>query len=235
MRIVENLGSMTMAARSENLCPPLGAYGREIYLRSISKGDCNRSCTRYHAPLRRHNQELVIHYIRGDREAMNKFNERIIDFVGDERSHVGHWDRGGHHRHRNSEAHNGTRFGGGCGRGKGGSNIVGGGVRGGHGSNTNPPTKMGRKIGAIERPGAKEVGWHRQNDDRGDGETSVRSTIDAHRRIADIHEVSHRHQQDISDACHHLAHSVVSYWLPQDISEACYAALKLRSAITLLT
>ena len=44
--IMERLGDMTGAARSENLRIPLEADGREICLRFISKGDCVRSCTR---------------------------------------------------------------------------------------------------------------------------------------------------------------------------------------------
>ena len=39
-----------------------------------------------------------------------------------------------------------------------------GGARGGHGSNTNPPTKTVRKLGAVDIPVVKEVGRHRWND-----------------------------------------------------------------------
>ena len=52
MRIMERLGEMTAAAHLENLRCPLVAYGREICLRFHSKGDCVKSCTRSHAPLR---------------------------------------------------------------------------------------------------------------------------------------------------------------------------------------
>ena len=51
---IENLGSMTQVARTENLRLPVGADGREICLCFISKGNCNRSCMRSHAPLRGH-------------------------------------------------------------------------------------------------------------------------------------------------------------------------------------
>ena len=54
LRIIENLVSMTQAARTENLRLPMGAYGKEICLQFISKGDCNRSCTRSRAPLHGH-------------------------------------------------------------------------------------------------------------------------------------------------------------------------------------
>ena len=39
LRIIENLGSMTLAARSEKLRLPLGADGKEICLCFSSKGD----------------------------------------------------------------------------------------------------------------------------------------------------------------------------------------------------
>ena len=32
-----------------------------------------------------------------------------------------------------------------------------------------PPTKRGRKLGAADRPVAKEVGWHRRNNGLGIG------------------------------------------------------------------
>ena len=138
LRIIENMGNMTLAARSENLCIPLAADGREICFRFSSNGDCVRSCTRSHAPLQEHNRDLVIRYIRGAREAMNQFHKRKYDGGGDRGSHGGHWDRNGNHGHRNSEAqHNGNcaRFGGGRGRGIDGNNGGGGGAREGHGSN----------------------------------------------------------------------------------------------------
>ena len=52
MRISENLGILTQVARTENLRLYVGVDGREIYLWYISKGECNRSCTRSRAPLR---------------------------------------------------------------------------------------------------------------------------------------------------------------------------------------
>ena len=74
------------AARTENLRLPVGADGREICLRFSSKGECNRSCKRSHAPLRRHTRELLIRFIRGSREVMNK-NKRKFDGVGEQESH----------------------------------------------------------------------------------------------------------------------------------------------------
>ena len=84
LRIIENLGSMKMEKFSKTLRLPLGADVREICLQLSSKGDCNRSCTRSHAPLRGHNRELAIRYIRGAREAMEKSNKRKFDGVGDQ-------------------------------------------------------------------------------------------------------------------------------------------------------
>ena len=43
LRISKNLGILTQVARQENLRLPMGAYGREICLRYISKGECDRS------------------------------------------------------------------------------------------------------------------------------------------------------------------------------------------------
>ena len=115
-----------MVARSENLRLPLGADGREICLRFSSNGDCNRSCTSSHAPLRGHTQESMIRFTRGAREAVNKFNKRKFDGLGDHGSHRGHWDRGGHHGHWNSEAHKGAIFGGKRGGGRDENNGRGG-------------------------------------------------------------------------------------------------------------
>ena len=42
LRIMENMGNMTVAARSENLRIPLAAYGREIFFHFSSKEDCVR-------------------------------------------------------------------------------------------------------------------------------------------------------------------------------------------------
>ena len=99
LRISENLGIITKFARQENLRLPMGAYGREICLCYISKGECDRYCTRSHAPLRGHMRELVIRFIRGSREAMNK--KRKFDGVGAQASHEVSWDRSGY---RNLEA-----------------------------------------------------------------------------------------------------------------------------------
>ena len=72
MRIMERLGDMTGAARSENLCIPLEADGREICLSFLSKGDCIRSCTRSHVSVGGHNQDSVIRYIMVAREAIDQ-------------------------------------------------------------------------------------------------------------------------------------------------------------------
>ena len=116
-------------------------------------------------PLRGYTRELVIRFIRGSCEAMNK--KRKFDDVGAQASHGGTWERGGY---QNSEIQNGTRFGGGRGGhgGRGGGrdrqNGGGGGGRGGNGSTTNPPTKTDRKPGAAVRTDRKEVGWRRRDD-----------------------------------------------------------------------
>ena len=115
LRISEKLGIMTQAARTDNLRLPVGADGRETCLRYSTKGECNRSCTRFHAPLHGHRRELVIRFIRGSREATNK-NKRKFDGVREQAYHRGHWDRGSH---RNLENQNDTIFGGGLG-GRGG-------------------------------------------------------------------------------------------------------------------
>ena len=85
--ISKNLGIIIKFARQENLRLPIGADGREICLRYISKGECDRSCTCYYAPLRGHTRELVIRFIRGSREAMNK--KRQFDGAGAQASHGG--------------------------------------------------------------------------------------------------------------------------------------------------
>ena len=125
--------NITKISRQENLHLPLGADGREVCLRFFSKGDCDRSCTRSHAPLRGNVRDLVIRYIRVTREAMNK--KRKFDGVSDQ-SHGGSWDR------------NGSRFGGGRGGRGGGRDSQSGGGRGGRGGNgpaTNPPHQDGQK------------------------------------------------------------------------------------------
>ena len=88
----------------------MGADGREICISYISKGECDRSCMRSHAPLRGHMNELVIRFIRRSREAMNK--KRKFDGVGAQASHGGSWDRSGY---RNLEAQSSSRFGSGSG------------------------------------------------------------------------------------------------------------------------
>ena len=95
MRIMERLGDMTGAARSENLLIPLAADGREICLLSLSNGDCIRSCMRSHAPMQGHNRDTVIRYIRVFREAMDPSRKQKFEGGGDQGSHRGHWDRRG--------------------------------------------------------------------------------------------------------------------------------------------
>ena len=51
LRIIENLGNMTVAVRSENLRILLAEDGRDICLRFSSKEDFVRSCTRSRAPV----------------------------------------------------------------------------------------------------------------------------------------------------------------------------------------
>ena len=51
LRISENLGILTQVVRLENPRLPMGADVRDICLRYISKGECDRSYTRSHAPL----------------------------------------------------------------------------------------------------------------------------------------------------------------------------------------
>ena len=97
LRIMEKLGDMTGVARSENLRTPLVADGTEICLHFSSKGDCVRSCTRSHAPVRGKNRDLVIRYTRVAREATNQSQNRKYDSDGDQVSHRGHWDRSGSH------------------------------------------------------------------------------------------------------------------------------------------
>ena len=145
LRIMERLGYMTVAARSENLHIPLSVDGREICLHFLSKGDCIRSCMRSHAPVRGHNRETVILYIRVGREVMDPSRKIKFNGGGDQGSHGGHWDRSGGKSTRNLEGQNhGNRvgFGGGHGGhygGRDGNNGGGGGARGGNGNNTNPP------------------------------------------------------------------------------------------------
>ena len=172
VRIMERLGDMTAAARSENLHIPLTADGREICLHFLSKGDCIKYCTISHAPVRGNNREAVIQYIRVGRVVMDPSSKRNFHGGGDQGSHRRHWDRSGGNGTRNSEGknhENGAVFGSGkCGHsgGKDGNNGRCGAARGGSGNNTNPPpppTKTGIKCGAVVRTVGKEVGWHRGN------------------------------------------------------------------------
>ena len=90
LQIMERLSDMKRATRSENLRIPLVADGREICLLFLSKRDCIRSCTRSHVPVRGHNCDLVIQYIRVAREAMNQYQRRKFDGGVDWGSHRGH-------------------------------------------------------------------------------------------------------------------------------------------------
>ena len=60
LRIMEKLGEITAAARSDNIRFPLVEYGRDICLQYHSKVECVRSCMRSHAPLRGHIWDNVI-------------------------------------------------------------------------------------------------------------------------------------------------------------------------------
>ena len=152
LRIMERLGDMTGAARLENLRIPLLADGREICLRFLSKGDYIRSCTLSHAPVRGHNQDSVIRYIRVAREVMDPSRKRNFDGGGDQGSHGGHWDRSWGHGPRNSEIQhhgNGAIFGGeqgGHSSGRVRNNGGGGVARGVNGNNTNPHHQYGQKM-----------------------------------------------------------------------------------------
>ena len=97
LRIMERLGDMTGAVLLEKIRIPLAADGREICLLFLSKGDCIRSCTRSHAPMRGHNRDSVIGYIRVAREVMDPSQKRKFDGGGDRGSHRGHWERRGGH------------------------------------------------------------------------------------------------------------------------------------------
>ena len=86
-----------------------------------------------------------------------------------------------------------------------------------------PLTKMGKKLGAADRPVGKEVGWRRRKNGLGDGDKiSVRT---CHRGAHS--NARHRCSQDISESCHRGAHS-----------EACHRGTRrilVRPAITALT
>ena len=97
----------------------------------------------------------MLRYIRIGRDAMDPSSKRKFYDGVDQVSHGGHWKRSRRNGTRNSEVQNHrnvTIFGGrqsghyvwrdrNHGRGRG--------LRGGNGNNTNPPTKTGRKCGAV--------------------------------------------------------------------------------------
>ena len=99
----------------------------------------------------------MIRFIRGYREAMNKY-KRKFDDVGEQGSHGGHWYGGRLHGHWNSETQNGARFGDGRGGGRDVNNGGGGGVQGEIFQRPLPPTKTYRKLGVADITVAKEVG-----------------------------------------------------------------------------
>ena len=90
LRIMERIGDMIGAARSENLRIPLAADGRDICLHFFSKVDSVRSCTRSHAPVQVQNRDLVIRYTRVARESMDTSRKRKFDGGRDQGSHGGH-------------------------------------------------------------------------------------------------------------------------------------------------
>ena len=82
------------------------ADGGEISLISLSKGDCIRFCTRSHVPVRGHNREAVIRYIRVGRDVMDPSRKRKFNGGGDRGYHGGHWERRGGKGTRNLEGKN---------------------------------------------------------------------------------------------------------------------------------
>ena len=90
LRIMDRLGDMTASARLENLRIPLAADGRDICLHFLSKGYCIRSFTRSHEPVRGHNREALICYIRVGRGFMELSRKRKSNDGGDRGSHGGH-------------------------------------------------------------------------------------------------------------------------------------------------
>ena len=80
---MERLGYMTAAERSNNLCIPFTADGRDICLHFLSKGYCIRSCTRSHVPVRGRNRKAVICYIRVGRDVMDPSMKRKFNGGGD--------------------------------------------------------------------------------------------------------------------------------------------------------
>ena len=167
LRIMERLEDMIGEERSENLRIPLASDDREIYLRFLSKGDCIRSCTHSHAPVRGHDRDSVIWYIRVAREFMDPSQKRNFNGGGDQGSHRGHWNRIRVNVPRNSEGQNHRNcavFGGGQGVHSGGidgNNGGGGGARGVHGNNANPP--MATRTRSEERPGCHSVYGNQDN------------------------------------------------------------------------
>ena len=124
--IMEKLGDITAAARSEKLIFPFSEDGMDICLRYHTKGECIRSCTLSHAPLQGHSTEDMIRYIgicRVDFDPLRKRN-----FNGGE-----NWGFYGGHCNRNIGNGNGQNpdrksHGSGTGCGVGRSDHIGGGI-----------------------------------------------------------------------------------------------------------
>ena len=103
---MERLGEMTPAAHSEKPRIPLAADGREICIHFLSKGDCIRSCTRSHAPVRVQSREAVICYIRIDGDVTDPSRKRKSNGGGYRGSHGVNWERSRVNGIRNLEGHN---------------------------------------------------------------------------------------------------------------------------------
>ena len=95
LRIMERLGEMTTAARSEKFHCLLAADGRKICLRFHSKVDCVRSCLRSHAPVQGQSRENILRCIGICRVALEPSKKRKFNRGGDRGSYGGHWERNG--------------------------------------------------------------------------------------------------------------------------------------------
>ena len=78
------------AARSENLRIPLAVDGRDICLHFLSKEDYIRSCTHSHVPVRVHNREADLRYIKIGKYGMEPSRKKNFNGDGDQGSHKGH-------------------------------------------------------------------------------------------------------------------------------------------------
>ena len=148
LRIMEKLGDITAAARSEKLLFPLCEDGMEICLLYHTKEECIRSYTRSHAPLQGHSAEDMIRYIGIFRVDFNPLRKRNFDGGGNRGLYGGQCNRNG--GNGNGQNPDGKAHGSGTGFGVGrvghvgggrqdGNNSRGRGAHGGSGKNTKPP------------------------------------------------------------------------------------------------